>query len=275
MKRLSTYLFSLLVLAFALVSCNEEQEQAFQDDPVSEAAVASEEDIEADFDDALDMSFSAMDITLSENGRVAEDERFQCAEVTKEENTIIIDFGDGCIGPHGRERKGKIIITYTGRYWMPGSVITTTLENYVVNNRQIEGTRTVTNLSASLTDNPEHKIELFDGKITWPNGEFATRNATKYRTWVRNGSPLNDLIELFGTASGINRNGVEYTATVSESTPLIFKRACRPNRVFIPVKGIKVITRVDRPTVTIDYGNGECDNVVTVTYNDVIRDIEL
>jgi hypothetical protein len=39
----------------------------------------------------------------------------QCPVITHDvlNTKIIIDFGDGCVGPYGRERRGKIIVTYS------------------------------------------------------------------------------------------------------------------------------------------------------------------
>ena len=67
---------------------------------------------------------------------------------TSDLDTIIVDFGDGypddCL-KYGKERRGKIIITYTGKYRDSLSVITTTFDQYYVNNNWIQGERIVTN----------------------------------------------------------------------------------------------------------------------------------
>ena len=272
MKRLST-LFLALVLTFGFTACDKSDEEVINDDPVSESAVVDEEDLEAEYDDALDLSFNAMDLQLAGTGaRVAsEDGRLRCAQMSKAENIITIDFGEGCEGPRGRNRKGKIIINYTGRYFEQGSVITIQFENYFVNGKQLEGTRTITNLPG--TEFITHEIKLENGKITWPDGTFATREAFKTRIWKRAALPKEDEVLVYGEANGVNRRGVDYTVSVNESTPLVMKRACWSDLVFIPVKGIKVITRSERPTITIDYGDGECDRTVEVTYGEVVKDM--
>jgi hypothetical protein len=64
-----------------------------------------------------------------------------------------------------------------------------------------------------------------------------------------------------GVASGKTKSGVEYTAETVE--PLVFKSMCR-GTWYIPASGIKTITMPELPVITVDYGDGECDNKFTV-----------
>jgi len=75
------------------------------------------------------------------------------------------------------------------------------------------------------------------------------------------------------TTNGVNREGVNYTSLVTED--LIYKRACRgPKRGRVPVAGVKEVTIGDR-SFTIDFGDGECDTMVTVTSNGESKTIDL
>ena len=51
--------------------------------------------------------------------------------------------------------------------------------------------------------------------------------------------------------------------------PLLIDRSCR-----YPLSGIVEITRADE-TMTIDYGDGECDNIAHVSKDGVTEEIEL
>ena len=73
---------------------------------------------------------------------------------------------------------------------------------------------------------------------------------------------MEDYATLDGSASGVNQEGSTYTIEITET--LVFKRACQPGRVFFPVQGEKVIT-VGEEEVIVDYGDGECDNLVRWT----------
>ena len=260
-------------MLFLFTACNKEDETPGMDD--------SPVELEATYDDTFEEVDAIVDAAMTyfnEGGRVAEeevDELIRCGIRTHdyENKTITIDFGDGCIGWGGRIRKGKIIITYTDRKFVPGSIWITTFEDFYVNDIKVEGLRTCTNVSVSIEDNPSFNIMLEGGKLTWPDGTFAEREANHTRTWIRMGSPLRDEITLIGSASGVNRRGVSYTVTIVSM--LRFKRACWATRIFIPVEGVKLIKREGQPDVLIDYGDGTCDSLVTVTINGVSREVDL
>jgi hypothetical protein len=277
MKKMKAFRLPLLLagsILFILSSCDKEKE--------TEAIDTSPAELEATYDDAFEEVDAIVESTMNyfnENARVAETEEendlIRCGIKTHDyENKIItIDFGDGCEGWGGRIRKGKIIITYTDRKFVPGSVWTITFEDFYINDIQVEGLRTCTNVSTSFEDDPSFNITLENGKLTWPDGTFAEREANHTRTWIRMGSPLRDEITLIGSASGTNRRGVAYTVTIVSM--LRFKRACWATRIFIPVEGVKLIKREGYPDVLIDYGDGACDALVTVTIDGVSREMNL
>ena len=234
---------------------------------------------EADFDEIDDIVEGAMGYSDgSIGGRTSGrgmDERASCATVTHdtEAKTITIDFGEGCEGPYGVTRSGIIFISYTGKRFVPGSSWTVTFQNFYIKDRHIEGTRTVENVSDSLEANPKFHITLVGGIVTWPSDTFATREVNRYREWVRASNPMNDeMVILQGSvASGVNKKGVNYSSTVL--TNLVFKRMCR-NSARVPVEGIKEVIVGDVISL-IDFGNGECDSIVTITTNGETKTVDL
>jgi hypothetical protein len=54
-----------------------------------------------------------------------------------------------------------------------------------------------------------------------------------------------------------------------------YKRACWATRIFIPVEGTKLIKREGYPDTLVDYGDGTCDALVTVTVDGISREINL
>lgn len=264
-------ILGIAMLVF-IAACESEKINQQQEDGVDVATLEAEATAESDFDEIDDITSNMMGLAEGNaGGRISDvnDDRCHCAEIThdKENKTITIDFGDGCKGPNGVVRSGIIFITYTGRRFVPGSQWTVTFRNYYVNRRHIEGLRTVTNISESLESNPTFHITLEGGKVTWPDGTFATRKVDKTRVWVRASNPLLDEFHILaGSATaGENRRGVAYSTEVLED--LVYKRSCRNDRkVRRPVQGIKEITVGDR-TCVIDYGDGECDNITSVRCN--------
>ena len=56
---------------------------------------------------------------------------------------------------------------------------------------------------------------------------------------------------------------------------LVFKHECRgQKRGRIPVAGVKEVT-VGEKVYTVDFGDGECDTMVTITIGDESRTIDL
>ena len=278
-SRWSTLLAVLFVVATA---CEDQEEQAFQSGIGEEdiQSVSSEEDLQTAYDEIDLISVEAnesMDDDGTLGGREQTDETdrlTRCATVThdKEAMTITIDFGDGCEGPDGKLRSGIIFITYTGRLFIPGSVWTYELRNYTVNGKLIEGKKTITNVSGSISDHVSFHKLIEDGKVTWPDGSFATREVDKTFTWIRANNPLMDEVHVEGEASGVNRRGVAYKVTIIST--VIWKRSCRIRGVCVPVQGLKLVERRDQADVLLDFGDGACDNLVTITKNGESRVIE-
>jgi hypothetical protein len=209
------------------------------------------------------------------------DDRLKCATVsitrtgTKESpaGNIVIDFGTGCTDARGIVRKGKITVMYTGKRFTTGSTIVTTFQDYFRNGVKVEGTHTLTNLTPNNASYPLFKVVIVGGKLTVPDGRTITREHDFTREWQRALNPLQDkwVILAGSTASGTNKNGKSYTMTVDSN--LVYSRACQlSNKVFIPVSGRKIFI-VDGKTYTVDYGNGDCDNDITITVNGVSKTI--
>ena len=129
-----------------------------------------------------------------------------------------------------------------------------------------------TKISGSITDHVSFHKLLEGGKITWPDGTFATREVDKTFTWYRENNPLMDEVHVNGEASGMNRRGEAYKASIIST--IIWKRACRLRGVCVPVQGLKLVERRDHSDVLVDFGDGECDLTVTITKNGESKVIE-
>lgn len=267
MKRL----FGILFVATVLVACND-------DENVNAALDIDSADLEATseavFDDIDNNTDAALDFDILGSGRGFGRGLFgfDCAEVTKDEGagTIVIDFGDGCEGRNGRVKKGKILISYSGSRFEPGSFKSVTFENFFIDSLQIEGTKTTTNVSASSDSNPTYLSTLVGGKMTFADGSFMTRETEHTKTKVVDFSDTT-LIESqrYGTASGVNLEGAAYSHVIDESAPVTVKKACSEERVFAPVSGIITINVEGESEKVVDFGDGTCDNLVTITQDGV------
>jgi hypothetical protein len=247
-------------------SCSDEGDGS----SISEAIL---EQMDTDSEAALESNYEDVELiseaglaSLGDGSRVERDTVLSCATIThdQENKTVTIDYGDGCTIRGGRVIKGKIIIVYSERRLIPGASRVVTFENFFIDEVQVEGTRTWTNISESLDDNPKLNITLVGGKLSFPDETSATRDADHTKEWFRANNPLNDEFHIDGSAEGATREDIRYEVEILET--LVYKRACRAQRVFIPVSGIKQITHGEDVAI-INYGDGDCDNEVTITLN--------
>jgi len=245
-------------------SCSEDGETST--DLVQEFDLESEATIDANYEDVDDIVNAGIE-SISVSGRVEDDELLDGATVThdKDNNIITIDYGTGVEGPGGRVRKGVIVITYSELRWTPGAFRQVTFEDFSVDDVAVEGVRRLENTSASTDDNPEFTVTLTGGKLTFPDSTTTTREVNKIRSWLRAANPLNDEVSVTGNANGSRRDGSTYNVEILER--ITYKRDCRRARIFVPVSGVKQITSGENVAV-LDYGDGECDNLATLTIND-------
>ncbi len=263
-KSLMVVLFGMAALL--MVSCNNDETPGFSEEDTESASIDALED--SYFDDADDLAavgFTSTDDSFS-GGKINTDERLACAVLTRtgerSNGSLRIDFGTGCTGPGGNVRTGAIVIVHEGAWNEAGSSWSITFDNYSINGIKIAGTREVTVVSFA-NNLSVYDVTLIGGSITWPDGRTATREVSRRREHERNENNLLDRLIIYGTAEGISRRGRGYSVEIVER--LIYTRACAAEGVIIPVSGVKVIKHGNNRELTVDYGDGTCDNFVTLT----------
>lgn len=186
---------------------------------------------------------------------------------------ISINFGTtNCLCVDGRNRRGKINATWTGRYRDSNTVIAITYDNYYVDDNQIKGTHKTTNLGRNTAGHLVYKVEV-NGQIIKANaGGTATWTSTRQREWVAGAStPLNlldDTYSITGSASGTTAAGTSYTINITK--PLVRNMTCRWFE-----SGTVEVTPSGVATRTLDYGTTGCDANATVTVGSLTFNIVL
>ena len=276
---------STLIIAFVLLlaSCKKDSETVVLD-ATDTQNVNSESVSDSYSDESTDMANISVAGAGSQYAGRSEgdiaglkdiDDKFKCATVTIERTLnistperpvgkITIDFGTtDCADGRGVVRKGKIIINYVGVRFAVGSTIITTFEGFSRNGVKIEGVHTLTNVQATGSSNPKFTVVIVGGKLTFADGKIITREQSFTREWQRASNPTQDKWVVSGSASGTNKNLKKYEMVITKD--LVYSRACAiSDKVFIPVSGTKVFT-TDNKTFTVDYGDGACDNIITVS----------
>ena len=259
----------MLAGAVFFSSCQKENEDLFSE---TDLALAEDEALsETLFDDVMasvDDAVKSVDDMIFGGGLKSAIVSDGCPLVTVDHpdevywpKVITIDYGTGCEGFYGQTRSGMIKVTINGRYRIPGSVKTVELIQYVINGISVEGTKTIENLGLNENNNLEFSIILSGGKITTPNGIVLNREFTRLREWVAGADTPNhfdDVYFISGTTTGTNFLGDAFTRTITN--PLEWAASCK----FI--KSGTIVSEVEGKTaITIDYGNGACDNEATVS----------
>lgn len=194
-------------------------------------------------------------------------EASQCATITRDTTatirTIIIDFGtSNCLCNDNRYRRGKIIVTHTSNYFDDGSVKKITFQDFYRNDNKLQGTRVVTNKGLNSSGNKHWEVVETDMIITKLDGKIHTWNSTRDREMLSGSATpyvwLDDEYQITGAASGVNQNNVNYTSLIT--TPLHRNMNCN----WID-KGVIEFENNKGAKRTIDYGNGLCDAIATIT----------
>jgi len=175
--------------------------------------------------------------------------------------TVTIDFGDeNCQCNDGKWRRGKIHVEHNGPFWAVGTVITTTLEDYFVNDHQVIGTKIVTNQGRNTNNNPTWTVHV-DGQIIKPNGGVITWVGDRMREWSEgHNTPFkwwDDTYMLTGSHNVIASNGSTLSATILQG--LEFSLNC-----YWIKSGTIELQHSDLPLILLDYGAGSCDDDAVV-----------
>jgi hypothetical protein len=202
-----------------------------------------------------------------------------CAVITSDTalRTITVDFGPtDCLCHDGRKRRGKIFISYTKpHYWDSLDVITIGFANYFVDEYGINGTKTISNLGR-INGQQTYNVKVTNGSITKPNngGNF-TWNSNITRKWIQGENTpffwFDDKYAFTGNSSGTSSGGIGYSAQIV--TPLIRDMSCLIPRWF--TQGILDFTPSGKAVRVMDFGNGACDDIVTITISGQVYTVHM
>ena len=276
-----------LALAFSIFSCSKDDNGS----SISAADAATNAKIDIMNDDVSkiveDQLTTSDGISGKTNQTVQTSEAFlpPCATVTRvpafgtviTPGTLItktIDFGTtGCPLPNGNVLRGVIVVSFTYQSDATSHTITYTFQDFYHNAIKFNGTKTFTRVMTTSTANPNvHPIVTMnmDMTATLPNGDVITRVGQRVREIIEGYATaiwLDNIYQITGEWTTTFPNGGIQTSTIT--SPLRIRMNC-PNIV----RGVITIVRNDN-TATLDYGDGECDNLATFTVNGVAHIITL
>ena len=185
--------------------------------------------------------------------------------------TVTLNFGTGCTSWYGVTRSGIITFVYSGHLKNPGTKVTATYSNYKVNGYKLEGKYSITNYS-SLANGVLFTSSVDSGKITYPNGttwySYSGTRTIKQTAGIGSTNYNDYVFSITGKHSYASWTGK--TLTDSITTALVKQVSCKNI-----VSGVVAFTYNGLIKGTLDYGNGTCDSLATLTIGTTVKTIGL
>lgn len=205
---------------------------------------------------------------LQDNGQSKSCPNYQLMNInTTDIDTLIIDFGNVNCFHNNKLRRGKIIVTYTNKYHNPYAVITSTFENYYLNNILIQGERVVTNQGVNDKENMWFTVDINNASITTSNGTI-NWNSNRVKEWISGENTYLDISDdrykITGTANGNGVNGNDFTMTILDT--LNIDLGCLPSCII--KSGSAKISPNGYSDRIINYGDSLCNCNVDVRINE-------
>lgn len=282
-KKWNLILVMFLTGLFVLSSCEKDTSAKISEaDLLLAEEDALTETLYGDLMESVDNALSLVEGQLSTGGLKSMLVSNDCPTITVDKpdttnwpKVITIDWGEGCEGFYGHTRSGMVKISLTGWMHWPGSMKTVELFDYYINGIKVEGIKTTSNDGRNNNGNLTFTSVLEGGKVIVPTEEGntveLTKEFTRYKEWVEGEETRNffdNVFYILGSASGTNFKQEAYTRTITYR--LEWAASCR----FIK-SGTVVIVVGDKLPITLDYGDGTCDNKATITINGETREILL
>jgi hypothetical protein len=275
---------ALFTAMFSVILFSCQKENSFNSEPAitgeqSQTYADESSEVQASLDDVDDIAFTAAEeesLSAGSGGRnflpSFEELRLRignCAEITitpedgSYPKTVLIDFGNGCLCPDGKWRKGKLELHFTAPIRQPNAVVTLTYIDFFLNRASIKGKKIFKNKTQDGV--LKYSIQAVGIEVNFPNGRGYKYNGKKDVEQVAGmatASLRDDVYETEGHATINPNNGP--VIHVNTNSPLVKKVACK--WISDGVLQIKIQNKV----YLLDYGypnNGECDNLALWTWN--------
>lgn len=186
---------------------------------------------------------------------------------------MLIDFGPtNCTGSDGRNRRGKLFATFTMPFRDSLSETTIYPQDYFLNDRKIEGSKTLYNRGRNSAGNLHFSANVSNGKISdADSSRFMLISSFTFEEWLSGeNTPLitDDLIRITGYANGTGRFGNTYDASIS--SPLVLNLSC--NQV---TSGVAEVIPENLNARELNYGSGACDGLVKISVNGFEEEITI
>ena len=284
------FLILTVLLSMAFLSCTQDEQTTENQQAVTTEEAAINAKIDIANDDIADIvaEQEAKTYTDNTNGRSVDSPAStfsSCATISRVPAfgtpitpgttvTKTIDFGDGCTLANGNVLKGKIIISFLYQPNATSHTINYEFVNFYHNQIKFNGNKSFTRTMTAETPNTPSLPVItmnMDMTATFPDGRTFKRVGQRVREFVSgygDGDWTNNVYKVTGSWTTTFPNSSVQTATISTNHPLIIKMSCAELHKPLIVQGVITFTR-NNHTASLNYGNGECDNIAILTIDGV------
>jgi hypothetical protein len=274
-------LFGMFLSIAAFTSCTSDSNTTTADAAVTSNDVAASQSMDNAIDDVSLIADNQYELSEGSSTGKTVGNYFSilpsCATVSDAGSTtsvrvITVTFGttsSACLF-RGHAIKGQITLTRTIGTTFP-KIMTVTCSNLYINDNKLDGMSTWKRemLGDGVTLHPKTTFTMTGMTLTTKAGVY-TRNGERTREMTAGFptrlSSTDDEYSTYGTFTTTHPNGSVFTSLIEVATPLKNKTACslqQPPMPF-PVSGKLKLTK-NSHTATIEYGNGDCDNLAMLS----------
>jgi hypothetical protein len=184
--------------------------------------------------------------------------------------TLTLDFGTGCSSIDGILRTGKVIYTFSGPLFTPGTTVSVSFNQYTVNGYGIQGQYAITNNSTQ--SGISFTTLVTNGILTCPDAtNFHYSHNKTYTQTAGASTPFDisdDVYAISGNSAFSSSDGSSLVLNVT--TPLVRNFTC-----LNITQGVVAFVYNQGISGTIDFGDGACDNSATLKVGTISRTITL
>lgn len=270
MKRFILFLFPVTVL---LSACQSTKENAVVPDDFSQIQQISQQTVRVQtaVQALVQFTLDIMDKAKA-NGRVSAEtgEVPSCANIQADlkAKTISVDFGSGCETLYGVV-KGVIMISYTAPFGQSGASISLKMNGFSTGGTVLSGTIALTDFKKTSFNQLDYKIKMTDVNVAYQSSSFRT-TMEMTQSWKNYQTTTSGDDEIVTSMTG-NYTLADVVYTVETAANLLVKGSCANH---VAVSGILKIS-LKGIASTLDYGNGTCDTIGTLTVGSRTETIEL
>jgi len=192
-----------------------------------------------------------------------------------DQDTLIINFGEENYLHLGHLKRGEIISIYNKFIYNSNSQITTTFNNFYINNNLIQGKMYLENNGSNQNGFPEFSLTVDsmsmytnNGSIDISNGNYIKQLISGYNTQYQY---LDNIYKLTGNAQGNSSNNNNFSLEISDS--LNMNLSCFESSSCIITEGTSRLIPDGYEERIINYGNNSCDCDINAVIGEDIHPI--